>query len=204
VLAGGSSRRMGRDKAWIDFRGRPLIEHVLAALRPLCADLVVVSSDAGKYERLGARVTNDLWPGGGSLGGLYSGLLTAKSERSILVACDMPFLNGSLLQHLLDVAPDYDAVIPGAPDPSKPAEPTSRGTAKDVNLHPLHAVYSRKCLEPIRRRLDSGDLRMIGFLPDVRVRIVPESEIDEFDPRHLSLLNVNTPGDLELAERLAS
>ena len=75
-------------------------------------------------------------------------------------------------------------------------------TAKEEHLHPLHAIYSKRCLGPIEELLDKGDLRIIAFFPQVRVRYVEQEEIDPFDPQHLSLFNINTPADMEMARAM--
>lgn len=204
---------MGRDKAWIDFQGRPLIERVIAKLRPVCQEIVLVSSNDGPYASLPVRLVGDVFRGKGSLGGIYSGLKAAKFERAVLVGCDMPFLNEDLLDYLISISPDYDVVIPSG-SAKLPSERFTkvegrnrigeRRTAKDDDLHPLHAVYSNHCVEAIEARLQVDDLRMIGFHPNVRVRIVGETELERFDPDHLSLFNVNTPEDLAIAVKLAA
>ena len=68
----------------------------------------------------------------------------------------------------------------------------------------MYAVYGKGCIEPIRRRLDADELKVIGFFSDVRVREVAGEEIDQFDPERLSFFNVNTPEDLEKARQLAA
>jgi molybdopterin-guanine dinucleotide biosynthesis protein A len=68
---------------------------------------------------------------------------------------------------------------------------------------PLHAIYSKRCLQPIARVLAAGDLKIIDFFTEVRVRYVEEQEIKLFDPQCLSFFNINTPADLEKARSLA-
>ncbi len=196
---------MGRDKAWVQLAGVSMIERVCARLQEVCQEIIIVANDPAPYEPLGQRLVSDVWPGKGSLGGIYSGLLAARSEHAIAVACDMPFINVSLFNYMLSLAHDYDVVIPSAPDPSKPqAAGGKQVTAKDRELHPLHAIYGKACLEPMAGRLQAGDLRMISFFRDVRVRVVEALEVERFDPKHLSLFNVNTAEDLALAARFVS
>ncbi len=204
ILAGGASRRMGRDKAWIEFKGRPLIAHVVERLQQVADDILIVSDGVRSYEELGVRVIPDILPGRGPLGGMYSGLSAARHDAAVVVACDMPFLDPHLLSYMLSLTESFEVVVPVAKDPSKTGQKKHRGpSALEANLHPLHAVYTRGCRDPIRARLDAADLRVISFYPDVRVRVVSAAEIDRFDSRRLSLFNANTPGQLELAERLA-
>lgn len=203
---------MGQDKAWIPLRGRALVERVVSRLDRICQEVIIVSNDQALFKRLSAVLVRDIFPGKGSLGGIYTGLVTAKHDRAIVVACDMPFLNIALLGYMVDLANEFDVVVPAAsskigretPQAATTAQHGAvRRTAKQGNLHPLHAVYSKRCLGPIEARIADGDLRMISFYPDVRVHIIPEQEIDSIDPDHLSLFNVNTPEDLQFAESLA-
>ena len=182
IQAGGQSRRMGRDKALIDYQGRPIIAHVIETLRALTDDVAVISNRSDLYSPFGARVVPDYDPPCGPLGGLAAGLRALNTELAIVVACDMPFLNVNLLRWLIDLADGYDAVVPQA----------------GAEFEPLHAVYRRDCYHPIVRRLEQGQRRVISFFADVRLRPVPEAEWRVLDPAGRSLLNLNTPADLSL------
>lgn len=210
ILAGGKSERMGRDKAFIEFNGAPLIQRVIDRVAPVCAEIIIVTNHADDYSRFGARAVSDEFVGKGSLAGIYSGLRAARNEYALAVACDMPFLNSELLRYLISLAPQNDVVIPRAPDPSrktprgargnKPYAPRDQPIAKESNLHPLHAVYSKNCLAAINARIAADDLRMVGFHDAVRVRVVSPDEVDRFDPEHWSFFNANTPEDLLVAK----
>jgi molybdopterin-guanine dinucleotide biosynthesis protein A len=217
VLAGGQSQRMGRDKAFIEFEGAPLIARVIERVQFVCAEVIVVANDTDAYARFGARIVGDVYPGKGSLGGIFSGLQAARESYALAVACDMPFLNTALLRYLISLAPQFDVVVPRAKDPSGKVPRSSRGKkpqnrktarrpdqpiAKESDLHPTHAVYSKGCLAPMEARLRADDLRLIGFHEAVRVRVVEPGEVDQFDPKHLSFFNVNTPEDLRIAQWL--
>jgi len=209
ILAGGKSRRMGRDKAFIEFGGKPIIARVIERIQPLCAELIIVANDRAAYQSFDARIVSDVYPGKGSLGGLYTGLHTARADFVLAVACDMPFLNRELLRFMISLAADFDVTIPHARDLSKNIAPTRRDgagsfkralLAKEINLHPTHAIYSKNCLEPIRAKLMADELRLIGFHDGLRVRVVEAGEIDRFDPQRLSFFNANTPDDLAIAD----
>jgi len=205
ILAGGKSRRMGRDKAFLELDGKPLIAHVIDRVAPLCTETILVANDAPAYARFGLRVIGDVYPGKGSLGGIYSGLQAAHTPHVLAVACDMPFLNQALLRYLISLAPTADVIVPRARDlSSNVLRDTLRPQplAKETNLHPMHAVYSKRCLEPIRAQIRADDLRIIGFYDKVQVRVVEPDEIDQFDPQHLSFFNANTPDDFEFAKSL--
>ena len=187
ILAGGQSRRMGTNKAFLMAEGRPLIVRVIERVRALADDVVIVTNDPEPYRRLGIRLIGDLVPGAGSLGGLHAGLTAAAHGWVLTVACDMPFLNLDLLRYMYSLRQGYDAVIPRLGDGLE---------------EPLHAFYHRRCLRHISRQLSAGQFRMISFLPHARARYVGEAEIAHFDPRHHSFFNANTPGEWEEALRL--
>lgn len=202
VLAGGGSRRMGTDKALLKMAGGgTIIETILSKLARLSEEIILVTNRTPRYERLGVKLVADIYPGKGSLGGIYTGLCTMSHSHGLVVACDMPFLKLPLLRYMLVMAPEYDVVVPRAV-PWGGLKGIKEETAKEHLLHPLHAVYSKSCLEPMKDLLERGDLRIISFYPRVRVRYVEEREIDIFDPEHLSFFNINTPADLRRAERL--
>jgi molybdopterin-guanine dinucleotide biosynthesis protein A len=187
VLAGGQSSRLGTDKSFVNVNGQSLIEHIVAKLTRLSDDVIIVTNSPDEYDCLGARLVGDIYPGKGALGGIYSGLRAAANAYSLVVACDMPFLDLNLLRYMIILAREHDVVIPrigGFPEP-------------------LHAIYSKNCLEPIDRILARGGLKIIDFFSEVRVRYVEESEVDIFDPQHISFFNVNTPNDLEEMKKLA-
>ena len=108
VLAGGESRRLGRDKAVEVVGGQYLITRVIDRMREVCNDVLVVVSNVSRYpERTiptDVKTVLDKYPGKGSLGGIYSGLTSSKMEFGLVVACDMPFLNLNLLKTIIDLS----------------------------------------------------------------------------------------------------
>jgi molybdopterin-guanine dinucleotide biosynthesis protein A len=188
VLAGGQSSRLGRDKSLLNVCGQPLVARIINTLSTLSDDLVVVASDLEPLDALDlpARLVRDEKQSVGALMGLYTGLKVVDHTHALVVACDMPFLNLSLLRYMLPLASGYDIVIPRMND----------------YLEPLHAVYGKSCLPAIQRLLDQGRRQIIAFFPEVRVRYIEEAEINRFDPQHLSFLNVNTPEDWQEVQRL--
>lgn len=206
VLAGGQSRRMGRDKAFLPFGGRPLIERTLETLDRHFDEVLLVANEAARYAHLGRRVVADLRPGAGALGGIYTAIALTTGEAAgsaspthvFLCACDMPFLDDALVDLLLaEAAREMDGHLPDVVVPEDPDAPDS-----SAGLHPLCAVYGRGTLGPIERRLAEGRLKVIGFYDDVRVRRVgPDAFARAGVPRH-ALMNANTPEDLALAEAI--
>ena len=193
ILAGGQSRRLGRDKAVEPFAGEPLIRRVIRrASEAVSADqVVVVVADRARAAALplddSHQTAVDLFPDCGSLGGIYTGLNAASTDWSLVTACDMTFLSAPLLAYMAGLRDGVDAVVPvvgGRPEPT-------------------HALYSRRCLPAIETRLRVGQLKISGFFDNVAVRYVPESDFREFDPDLLSFFNINRPEDLSRAMELA-
>lgn len=186
ILAGGRSRRMGRHKLFLQTGGVPLFERVYRVLSRVFADIIVVANDPVIFHPYDVRIVSDIVPGKGALGGLYTGLKHASSDHGFCFAADMPFLNARLIRYMMERCHEGDVVIPR----------TSKG------LQPLHAIYAKKCLGPIKDLMVSGDLKIIDFFADVTVTYISEREILNYDPTLKSFLNVNTRQDLREAERM--
>ena len=106
VLAGGKGRRLGKDKLQEVVGGRPLLQRVIDSLSSISERILVVTAQGQKRPAILATQSKvasvpDIYPGRGALGGIYTGLTTTKSQYSLVVAADMPFLNTDLLQHLV-------------------------------------------------------------------------------------------------------
>lgn len=165
----------------------------MVRLRPFGQEIVVVTAQEQVSSLVSvlslcrkARIVTDFYPGKGPLGGIYTGLRAADTFYSLVVACDMPFLNLALLRHLLRLAPGFDLVVPKI----------------GGMLEPLHAVYSKNCLGVMEKLLHTGRLQIAEVMPLVKTRYVGDEEVDEFDPKHLSFLNINTEADLQRAKAL--
>jgi molybdopterin-guanine dinucleotide biosynthesis protein A len=176
---------MGQDKAFIEVDGIPIILRIFAVLDRLFPETIIVANEKEPYEKLGIPVYRDLVPGQGALGGLYTGLVCSTFSYSFCVACDMPFLSEPLIHYLLGRIEQYDAVVPHTSD----------------GLQPLHAIYSKKCLEPIRHVLGLGINKIGDVYPLIRLGIVDEKEFLALDPEKSSFTNVNTPEDLQRIQK---
>jgi molybdopterin-guanine dinucleotide biosynthesis protein A len=198
LLAGGRSRRMGRDKLWLLLDGAPLIERVARRLLPLAAEMLFSGAATDALAALAAalpvpaRIVPDLLPDAGPLAGLHAGLTAARHDLVLALAGDLPFVNLELAAHLVGLAAGFDAVVPQTTAPDSGA----------TMWEPLHAVYRRSCASAIAARLARGERRLICFLPDVRTRAVTLAEIARFDPAGRSFFNINTPDDWRLAQGL--
>jgi molybdopterin-guanine dinucleotide biosynthesis protein A len=188
VLAGGRSRRLGRNKALEQFGDRPLIQRVIDTVSHLDNDIVVVAASQEQLPLIDdrIRIAIDRYPISGALVGIFTGLKSARSHHCLTVACDMPFLNIDIMRYMISVSEGYDAVIP----------------RMEKMIEPLHAVYSTDCIEPIQLQIDSGNLKISDLLSKIRVRYIDREEIERYDPQHLSFMNVNSESDLQKARGL--
>lgn len=185
VVAGGQSRRMGRDKALLPWGAATLLDHALDRLRAVSDDVRILSGPDERYADRAVPVHVDVRAGTGSLGGVYTGLLQLERPCGLFLGVDLPLVPAALLAHLLELAPGYDVVVPVSP----------------AGPEPLCAAYARSCRRPLERRMAAGELKMTSFWPDVRVREVAPRELAAFgDPARL-FRNVNTAEDYEEVRR---
>jgi molybdopterin-guanine dinucleotide biosynthesis protein A len=185
VLAGGESRRFGRDKAQAMLGGKSLVSHVVETLQSLFEDVLIVTNQPVSYERFDVTVVSDIVRGAGSLGGLLTALVHAKAERCFVVACDMPFLQVASIRRMLGRCEGYDVVVP----------------CVECDLQPLHAIYSKRCIRHIQERIAAGGLRIFDFYPKVQTLRLEEQVWEDLDPENRSFANINTPEELTRAQR---
>ncbi len=187
-MAGGRSRRLGRDKATLLIAGRPLAHWVKDAISPLVDECWLISNQPVAHLELGMPVVIDILPGRGALGGLLSVMLIAKGEYVLLSACDTPFLQTELLEVMIQACRGgQDAVICRS----------SRG------LEPLPGVYSCRLLQRLQAQVQSDDLRLRTLLNSCRTKILSPEEVNPQDPNELSFFNINTTDDAAKAAALA-
>jgi len=187
ILAGGKSKRMGVNKAFLKVGDLPIIERVIDKASLVGEEVILVTNSPDEYAHLGYPTVQDIFPGKGSLGGIYSGLREARHPYVLVVACDMPFLNASLLRYMILLSRGYDIVVPRT----------------DQGVEPLHALYSKACLPTMEQLLQQNNLKIISFYSLFRVRYVEQEEVELLDPQHLSFFNVNTPDALKWAREVA-
>lgn len=181
ILAGGLSRRMGRDKSMLDFRGKPLIQHIHDILAELFSEVIVVANNPDRYAFLPCRIVSDIFTGKGTLAGIHAGLSACKENTAFVVACDMPYLQPSLIRHIVSLGKDSDVVLPRTPEA----------------LQPLHALYRKSCLPVIEHQLANNNLSVLDIYPLLRTRTLSPEYVHRFDPGYRSCINLNTPADYE-------
>jgi len=180
ILAGGESRRMGRDKALLPWRGRPVIAHVASALREVASELLLSTNDLSRFAFLSIRSVADRYPGQGPLAGLHAAMVATDCPLLLVAACDMPRIRPCFLRRMIASAEGYDAVVPH----------DARGRP-----HPLCAVYRRNWLSCLETCLDHRRNKVLDLLatPGFRVRRLDPADGGFSD---LDLINLNRIDDL--------
>lgn len=176
---------MGQPKALLPFDGQPLIVHLIAALRPLFHEVVVVAAPDQELPALPAKLVRDAVPYQGPVGGIFYGLSAAESDVGFAISCDAVFLNRELIRLVLLRVAHHDAAVPYWQD----------------HFQPLHAAYRRSVLPYLERQLARGELKLVELFDSVRTRRINENEIRTVDPEGWAFFNINTPEDYEKALR---
>jgi len=193
ILAGGKNTRMGVEKSFLKIGGRPIIEIITAALKPLTGEIIIISNNPGLYAGYGNMVVQDVFPGHGPLGGIHAGLLHTANRTALVTACDTPFVSANLARLLIEQSAGYDLVIP-----------RYRGF-----LEPLFALYNKSCLDFFELSLKKDHNKITRILEDLvlkglKIRYLEEEELRAAETNlEKTFLNVNTPADLARAQNMA-
>ena len=188
ILLGGKSSRYGSNKALVEIEGVRLVDRVAGVMKSIFHRVILLTNTPEEYTYLRLPMVEDLIMGLGPMGGIYTGLMTMSDETGFLVACDMPFLSGKLIRHMVEVRDDFDTVVP----------------RMDWMLEPLHALYSKKCIPVIREAIEERQYQIAKCFAGMHVRYVDEEELRLWDPDLRSFFNINKPQDLPGARLTAS
>ena len=197
ILAGGTSRRMGQNKALIQLGDDSLIGHVIRRMRFVTDELLLITNTPTEYAYLGLSMHSDIVPNTGALGGIYTGLTYASHDAVLCVACDSPFLQPKLLIYLVSVLGDYDAVMPYTYK-----EPPSDNEDARITLQTLCAAYSKHCLPIIASMLQESELRVHVLQERANILTLAPEIWETYDSEGHSFFNVNTPEDFEKAQTM--
>lgn len=178
---------MGYNKALLRVGGKTIMARVLASLQEVADSLLIVTNSPEEYALLNIPMTGDIFPGKGAFGGIYTALSASETLYSLVVACDMPFLNSGFLRYMAQVKEGYDIVIP----------------KHSLGYEPLCAIYAKNCGPKIEHLLKAGRLKIAELFPMVRMRYVEEEEIKPYNSSGMLFFNVNNQEDYLLALRKA-
>lgn len=179
VLAGGSSRRMGLNKALLKLGEETMIEKTINPLRQVFEEIIIITDTPEAYGFLkDVRFFSDVFQleERNAMIGIYTGLLKAAYPKAFVVACDMPFLNKELLLNMKERFGGEDILIPYI----------------NSFYEPLHAIYSKSCLPIFQDYLRQKRYKVTLTFDKLRVNKVEESEVRQYDSELKSFININT------------
>ncbi len=179
ILAGGDNRRFPVNKGLLRVGEERIIDRTLRLFREIFAEVIISTNTPEYYFFSGERMIGDLIPARGPMGGIFSALVNARTDRIFVAACDMPFLKPSLIRYLSGIVTDADMVV----------------CSFRKSLHPLLGLYGKDILHPLENHLRKGTTGLQRFIRDLNAHIVEEEEIKKIDPEGVSFVNINTVGD---------
>jgi molybdopterin-guanine dinucleotide biosynthesis protein A len=188
VLAGGKSTRMGKDKAFLEFKGRILLARALELAAGVGQEVRIVG-DPRKFAAFG-RVIEDIYRERGPLGGIHAALKSSSTELNLMLAVDLPFVQSNFLKYLISVARETRAwvTVPRASD----------------GLQPLCAVYRREFAKIAAQSLAQEKNKIDALFAEVDTRILEPKELSEAGFSGQMFRNLNTPEEFDEAAMTAN
>jgi molybdenum cofactor guanylyltransferase len=179
ILAGGKSSRFGSDKALYEYRGMKLIEYAIDVLKPLTHEILISTNKPADYEFTGLKTFQDAFPGQGPLSGIHSGLLHSAYDKTLVVGCDMPYLELALFEYLLNHSNRYQVIYP-----------THNGFTES-----MVGYYHKSCLDIIEAALKQGNNKILNAVEPLKVLFLNVDDQDFYDSKLFR--NINSQKDLD-------
>jgi molybdopterin-guanine dinucleotide biosynthesis protein A len=174
---------MGYDKGLLDITGRPMIQHVIDHLEPICSQ-ILISANTDKYERFGYKVIPDIVHDVGPAGGLVSCLPYSVNRKNIVISCDLPFATTEFMAKLLKLSVDFDITLPKT----------------GPFLQPLCAVYSKQVKDRLKTLVEEGHHSLQYLVRQFTLNIIEQKHLKDLNLA-LVLRNINYPDDLDSLEK---
>lgn len=178
ILAGGKSSRMGTDKGLIDLNGKQMIRHVIDCLSPIFNDIIIISNNP-LYTQFGSPVFEDRIKNIGPLGGILTALQLSDTSWNFIIACDLPFMNASVIKLLIQKEFNCQAIVP----------------VLNNQIEPLCAFYHKSCIPILESQIAASNYKVHDSLDKMQVHkiSVPEFGISEINPFN----NINSIADIQ-------
>ncbi len=191
ILAGGKSKRLGRDKALETFNGEPLILKVISSIETLVDEIILVVNDDKRKNDFSfmknVTFATDKFSDAGSLGGIYTGLHESNNLNALFLACDMPFISMNILSLLINkIQLNPDIIIP-----------EYNGFKQST-----HAIYNKNCLPVIKNQLKRGEYKISKIFKKCNTLLINEHEINQCEKDTKSFYNINYEYELEKAKQM--
>lgn len=178
ILAGGQSRRMGRDKGLVLLNGKPMVQHVLDKAKSITDNAMIITNQPG-YEHFGVPTYSDLIEDKGPLGGIYTGLHYTRTEYNLVLSCDIPLVSVSFLNRLASYRGENQAWVP----------------VHENQPQPLCAIYKKEIRPQIKLSFEAGPLSMQKFLETINTSFIDMSDVGAEHKNGFA--NLNSPEDVE-------
>lgn len=184
ILAGGQSSRMNyNNKAFLTYRDKKFIEHIIELGRDF-KEVIIIANDRELYKELNLRVVKDIYKGCGPLGGIHSALMNSTTDEVLCIACDMPLMSSEVINFLGNYKGHYDVLVPSV----------------NNRLQPLCSIYSKNVVNILEERLIKEENKLQEIIRALKyqvVEVVGYRELIEKD-----FLNINTPQDYKDLEEI--
>lgn len=181
ILAGGKSSRMNyNNKAFLKYKGKSFIEHMLDKIHE-CNEKIIVADNFELYQFEGVKNVADIHKDMGPLCGLYTALIESKNEKVIVMTVDTPCLSRELLQHMMERCHGYDGIVPKV----------------ENKFQPLCAVYDKSCVPIIEESLKNGNRKIQRVFKELNLYYMDETEVAMFGSAVEIFRNVNTPEEYQ-------
>lgn len=174
---------MGYDKGLLDINRRPMIQHVIDHLEPICSQ-ILISANTDKYERFGYKVIPDIVSDVGPAGGLVSCLPYSANKKNIVISCDLPFVTTEFMARLLKLSVDFDITLPKT----------------GQFLQPLCGIYSKQVKDRMRILVDEGHHSLQYLVRQFSLNIIEQKHLKDINLEQV-LRNINRPDDLDSLEK---
>ena len=175
ILAGGKSSRMGEDKGLMFFEGKPMIEYIIDVVKTYVNNIIIIANNK-KYEQFGYPVYEDLIKDKGPLAGIYTGLNYSETDNNLVLSCDVPFVNSSILKLLIDNCSEVDVVIP----------------EKEERTHQLIGIYNKSCSEIFEKELENDQRKLKLAIEKLNYKVINANTIEA-----KVFNNINSKDDIE-------
>ena len=171
ILAGGKSSRMGSDKGFLKLNGYTFMSYIIETIKPIVNTIIIVSNNSD-YNEFGYKRVEDIIEDTGPLAGLYSGLYHSETENNLVLSCDVPLINSSVLNQLIEGFDNGFDVIQ---------------LQSQNKTMPLIALYKKQCLHKCLELLDKGEKRLRIAVEQLKTKTITlDSELDKY------VKNINT------------
>lgn len=181
ILAGGESSRMKSEKGLVLFQGKPLIQHVIDAVRPVTDKIILIVHDK-RYNEFNLPCFPDIFPGVGPMGGIYSGLTYSNTAKNFVLSCDIPFITSHFISSFVQLSGEEDVLVP----------------VHEGKMQPLCSVYDQRCRVELQARIQTGKYKLQDCIAQMKLKRV---HVDTKYPDAEKLFtNLNTPDELSKFE----